>query len=181
MKILPPVGQSAGQDRFNATATSLGATMTTPIRHAAAWMLSAVASCAAPAYAQNNAATAAMTASADGTETSVPFDQTERNRNREQQLLGTPREFGDSGTQHNIDDAQRAALLDGQHVTVTAGQPARRTSPSKAPTAANGPLRAVAQQPGRPNAGPALPAGATKNPYADPYGAGKRSVYRSPW
>ncbi|MGF6900931.1 hypothetical protein [Paraburkholderia sp. GAS348] len=153
--------------------------MTTPIRLAATWMLVAVATCAAPAFAQNSAATAAIPGNAYGAEAPVPFGQTEKNRNREQQLLGAPREYsdGDGGTQRNIDHAQR----DEQRMTVTGGQPASGKGQRKAPAGAHDPLRGAAQ-PGRPNAGAdLLPAGAAKNAYADPYGAGKRSVYRSPW
>jgi hypothetical protein len=147
--------------------------MTTPLQLALAWVLTAVATCAAPAFAQNSAANAAITASAYGAEAPAPFNQTERNRNHEQQLLGAPRDYGDGGTQRNADDAQR--------MTVMGGQPAPGKGQRKAPAAANGPL-GVAAQPGRPNAGAdLLPAGAAKNARADPYGAGKRSVYRSPW
>ena len=158
--------------------------MTTPIRHAAAWMLTTVATCAAPAFAQSNAATAAMTAPAYGAEAPAPFRQTENNRNREQELLGAPREYGDGdgGTRRNIYDAQSAAIPDQKRKTLTGGQPAASKGQRTAPAAAHDPLR-VAAQPGRPNVGAALlPAGAAKkNAYADPYGAGKRSVYRSPW
>jgi hypothetical protein len=158
--------------------------MTTPIRLAAAWMLTAVATCAAPAFAQNNAATASSTARAYGAEAPAPFRQTEKNRNREQQLLGAPREYGDGdgGTRRNIDDAQSAALLGEKRMTVTGGQPAAGQGQGTAAAGAHDPLR-VAAQAGRPNVGAALlTAGAAKkNAYADPYGAGKRSVYRSPW
>jgi hypothetical protein len=144
-------------------------------------MLAAAATCAVPAFAQNNAAPAARTVTGYGAAAPAPVDRAAKNRNSEQQLLGAPREYSDGGTQGNTDDAQRAALLDEQRMTVTDGQPAPRKGQRKAPAAANGPLR-VAGQPGRANAGDSLlPAGAAKNTYTDPYGAGKRSVYRSPW
>lgn len=152
--------------------------MSTSIRHAATWMLVAAAACAAPAFAQNNAAPAA---NGYGAAAPAPVDRAAKNRNKEQLLLGAPREYGDGGMQGNTEDAQRAALLDQQRMTLTDGQPAPGKAQRKPPAAANGQLR-VAGQPGRPNAGDnLLPAGEAKNTYADPYGTSKRSVYRSPW
>lgn len=159
--------------------------MTTSIRHAATWVFVAVATCATPVFAQNNAAPAATAANGYGADTPAPANRTAKNRTREQQLLGAPREYGGDDMQGKTDDTQRAALLDEQRMTVTGaapgGQPAPGKGQRKAPAAANGQLR-VADQLGRANAAAGLlPEGAAKNAYADPYGAGKRTVYRSPW
>lgn len=147
-------------------------------------MLAGAATCAISAFAQNNAAPAAATVNGYGAAAPAPVDRAAKNRNNEQLLLGAPREYGDGGMQDNTDDAQRAALLDQQRMTVTGGQPAPAgKAQRKAPAAANGQVRVAGQPgPGRQNAGDGLlPAGAAKNTYADPYGTSKRSVYRSPW
>jgi hypothetical protein len=162
--------------------------MTISIRHAATWMFVAVAASAVPAFAQSTAPVAAPT-NGNAANAPAPVNRTVRDRNSEQQLLGAPREYGNDGIQGgNGDDPQRTALLDEQRMTVTDGgqaaRPAAARGQRKAPAGANGtngPVR-VAGQPGRPNAADGLtPQGATRAAYADPYGAGKRTVYRSPW
>lgn len=156
--------------------------MSTSIQHAATWMLATIATCAVPAFAQNDAAPAAATTNGYGAVAPVPVDRATKNRNKEQLLLGAPREYGSGATQGNVDDARRDALLDEQRMTVTDGQPVPGKAPRKAPGAANGAMR-VAGPPGGPKTGDALPPprAAKKTTYADPYGAGKGSVYRSPW
>lgn len=182
--VLGGSAQSAAQDKFKLNCIFLGATMNTPIRLAAASLLTAVVTCGPPAFAQNNAATAATTDSIYSAESPAPFGQTEKNRDPEQQSLGTKHAYGDGngGPQRNFDDAQRAALLDEQRMTIPDGQTAAgKKGRPKAPAAANDPLR-VAAEPGRPNTGAASrPAGAAKNAYPDPYGTGGRPLYRSPW
>jgi hypothetical protein len=188
--------------------------MTNSIRHTATCMFVAVATCALPAFAQNNAAPAAPAATAIndyGAGLPAPGDRRAKNRDNEQELLGAPPEYGGGDTpQDNTDDAQRAALLDEQRMTVTDGgagaQRAPRNAQRKAPGAANGQMRAAGQ--GRPNAAGGqqpqdaaknpgqmrvagqgrptaaeglLPQGAATNTYADPFGGGKRAIYRSPW
>jgi hypothetical protein len=156
-------------------------------------LLLAIATHAAPAFAQNAApaaarpALAATAATSYGTPAAAPRAKPgEANRNREMQLLGAPRDYGSPGTQRgNTADAQQAALLDEQRMTVLGGAPpaVRKGQGNKAQAGANGKLR-VAGQPGRPNAADGLmPDGAAKNTYADPYAAeaGKRAVYKSPW
>lgn len=155
-------------------------------------LLLALALYAAPALAQNAAAPApaapALAATA-ATSYSTPAPAARANpgaanRNSEAQLLGAPREYGSPDTQQgNTADAQQAALLDEQRMTVLGGaQPAvRKGQPNKAQIAANGNVR-VAGQPGGPNAAERLmPDGAAKTTYADPFDAGKRAVYKSPW
>ncbi|AXL52834.1 hypothetical protein DSC91_006006 [Paraburkholderia caffeinilytica] len=159
-------------------------------------LLIAIATYAAPALAQNAAAPApaapALAATA-ATSYGTPAPAARAkpgtaNRNSEAQLLGAPRDYGSPDAQQgNTADAQQAALLDEQRMTVLGGArpalPAVRKGqqPNKAQAAANGKVR-VAGQPGRPNAADGLmPEGAAKNTYADPYNTGKHAVYKSPW
>jgi hypothetical protein len=176
--------------------------MITTLRHTRTSLLRAIATCAtcatcaicaAPALAQNAAAapapaapTLAATASTSY-RTPAPAARAKpgaAHRNSEAQLLGAPRDYGSPGAQQgNTADAQQAALLDEQRMTVLGGgQPAvGKGQRNKAPAAANGKLR-VAGQPGRPNAADGLmPDGAAKTTYADPFDAGKHAVYKSPW
>ncbi len=106
------------------------------------------------------------------------------NRNSETQLLGAPRDYGSPDAQQgNTADAQQAALLDEQRMTVLGGSAAGRaqSSPTRRRPPANGKVR-VAGQPGGPNAADRLmPDGAAKTTYADPYDPGKHAVYKSPW
>jgi hypothetical protein len=167
--------------------------MTTSLRHTATWMFFSIASCAAPAFAQNaapNPAVAAPVPAATavndyGVNGQLPADRRAAHRNSEQALLGAPNPYGTDNAQGNTDDAQRTALLDTQRMTVLGGgqgaQPAVGKGQRKAaPAPANGQMR-VAGQPGRPNAANALtPEGAATTTYADPY-ASKQGVYRSPW
>lgn len=164
--------------------------MIIPLRHITPSLLLAVATYAAPVLAQNAAAPApaapALAATA-ATSYGTPAPAARANpgaahRNSEAQLLGAPREYGSPDAQQgNTADAQQAALLDEQRMTVLGGaQPAVRNvrkvgkgQPNKA---------RVAGQPGGPNAAAALmPEGAAKTTYADPYDAGKHAVYKSPW
>ena len=166
--------------------------MTASIRHTTTWMFLALASCAAPAFAQNAApapaaAPAATAATGYGSNAQkTPVERRAARRNSEQQLLGAPHEYStDDTAQGNTDEAQRTALLNEQRMKVLGGaqgaQPARGKGQRKAPAAANGQLR-VAGQAGRPTAAEGLmPEGAAKTTYADPYDAGKHAVYRSPW
>lgn len=163
--------------------------MITTLRHARTSLLLAIATCAcaAPALAQNAApapaapALAATAATSYGTPAPTARAKPgDARRNSEAQLLGAPRDYGSPDAQKgNTADAQQAALLDEQRMTVLGGaQPAVR---NKAPGAANGKVR-VAGQPGRPNAAAGLmPESAAKNTYADPYATGKHAVYKSPW
>jgi hypothetical protein len=168
--------------------------MMTSLRHTATWTFLAIASCATPAFAQNaapNPATAvrppaATAANGYGLNAQLPADRRAAHRSSEQGLLGAPNPYGTDGAQGNTNDAQRAALLDSQRMTVLGGdqaaQPAvgKGKGQRKAPAAANGQVR-VAGQPGRPNAADGLtPEGAARATYADPY-ATKQGVYRSPW
>ncbi|RKE26219.1 hypothetical protein B0G76_7831 [Paraburkholderia sp. BL23I1N1] len=163
-------------------------------RHTTTSLFLAIAAYAAPALAQNAApapAAPALAATAS-TSYSTPAPAARANpgaahRNSEAQLLGAPREYGTPGAQQgNTADAQQAALLDEQRMTVLGGQggqPAvgKGQRNNKAPAAANGKVR-VAGQPGAPNAAASLmPEGAAKAAYADPYDPGKHAVYRSPW
>lgn len=109
-------------------------------------------------------------------------------RASEEKLLGAPQEYGAADApQRNTADAQQAALLDEQRMSVTGAGPGALAAPGKGQRikvpAANGNAR-VAGQP-RPTANDALmPATAAKATYADPYdltGTGKHGVYRSPW
>ncbi|SED11429.1 hypothetical protein SAMN02787142_2581 [Burkholderia sp. WP9] len=163
--------------------------MNTSLRHTATWMLLAIGSCAAPAFAQKAApepAPAATAVNAYGVNAQLPANRRAAHRDSEKALLGSPNPYGTDNMQGNTDDAQRAALLDTQRMTVLGGgqgaQPAVGKGQRKAPAAANGQVR-VAGQPGRPNpAANALAAdGTAKTTYADPYTSGKRGVYRSPW
>lgn len=171
--------------------------MIIPLRHTTTSLFLAIATFAAPALAQNAApATAApgpAATAATGYGTPRPAAAANARgvrQKHEDQLLGAPRQYGTPDAQQgNTDDAQQAALLDEQRMTVlgggAGGQPALgKGLRNKAPGAANGKVQA-AGQPGRPNAANGLmPAGAAKTTYADPYdptGPGKHSVYRSPW
>ncbi|REG61186.1 hypothetical protein B0G80_4020 [Paraburkholderia sp. BL6669N2] len=170
--------------------------MITSLRHTASWTLLAIASCAVPAFAQNaapnNAAPAlppaATAANGYGLNAQLPANRRAAHRNSEQALLGSPNPYSTDGAQGDTNDAQRAALLDTQRMTVLGGdqaaQPAvgkgKAKGKGKAPAAADGQVR-VAGQPGRPNTAAGLtPQGATRTTYTDPY-AGKQGVYRSPW
>lgn len=163
--------------------------MMTSLRHIASWTLLAIASCAAPAFAQNAAPAlppAATAANGYGLNAQLPANRRTAHRSSEQALLGAPNPYSTDGAQGDTNDAQRAALLDTQRMTVLGGdqaaQPAvgKGKGKGKAPAAVNGQLR-VAAQPGRPNAGTgATPEGAARTTYTDPY-ASKQGVYRSPW
>ena len=165
--------------------------MTISFRHITPPLLLAIATYAVPALAQNAAAPApaapALAATA-ATSYGTPAPAARANpgaahRNSEAQLLGAPRDYGSPDAQQgNTADAQRAALLDEQRMTVLGGaQPAVRKQPNKAQAAGNGKVR-VAGQPGGPNAAARLmPDGAAKTTYADPFDAGKHAVYKSPW
>lgn len=152
-----------------------------------------IGTCTAPALAQNAApapaapALAATAATSYGTPTpAAPANPGAAHRNSEAQLLGAPRDYGSPDAQQgNTADAQQAALLDEQRMTVLGGQggqPAVRKGQRNQPqAAANGKVR-VAGQPGGPNAADGLmPEGAAKATYADPYDQGKHAVYKSPW
>jgi len=164
--------------------------MTISFRHTTTSLLLAIATCAAPAIAQNAApapaapALAATAATSYGVPTAAaPANPGAAHRNSEAQLLGAPREYGSPDAQQgNTADAQQAALLDEQRMTVLGGQgaqPAGRGQRNKAQAAANGKVR-VAGQPGDPNAA-LMPEGAAKTTYSDPYDPGKHAVYKSPW
>lgn len=167
--------------------------MTTSLRHTATWIFLAIACGAVPAFAQNaapngggNAPPPAATAvNGYGVEAQLPANRRAAHRDSEKALLGSPNPYGTDNPQGNTDDAQRAALLDTQRMTVLGGQgaqPAVGKGQRKAPAAAKGQVQ-VAGQPGPPNqANAALAAdGTAKTTYADPYSAGKHGVYRSPW
>jgi hypothetical protein len=166
--------------------------MMTTLRHTRTSLLLAIATCATPALAQNAApaaaaqpALAATAATSYGTPAPVAAAKPgDANRNREMQLLGAPRDYGSLDEQKgNTADAQRAALLDDQRMTVLGGAPpaVRKGQRKPAQAAGNDKLR-LAGQPGRPNAADGLmPDGAAKNTYADPYAAGNKPVYKSPW
>lgn len=171
--------------------------MIIPLRHTTTSLFLAIATFAAPALAQNAAPAPAPATAAPGlaataaTGYGTPRPAAAANargarHKSEDQLLGAPPQYGSPDAQQgNTADAQQAALLDEQRMTVTGGQPALGNGlRNKAPGAANGKVQA-AGQPGRPNAANSLmPAGAAKTTYADPYdptGPGKHSVYRSPW
>ncbi len=145
----------------------------------------AIAACTMPAFAQN-VTPAVPTANGYGALTNAPAntrnDARMKQRTSEQQLLGGPGAYGDIGAQGNGDDPQRAALLDERRMTVLGGDQPAPAAPGKRKVArpANGEMR-VAAQPGTPNGAGQQAAGTTKNAYADPYAAGKRGVYRSPW
>src|SRR5579871_4744744 len=109
--------------------------MTTPIRLAAVWTLTVIASCALPAFAQNNGPAAPAAKAVNngygngapaydigGTGMQTPADRQARNYKREEDLLGAPHEYGGADTpQDNTEDAQRAALLDERRMTVLGG------------------------------------------------------------
>ena len=164
--------------------------MTISFRHTRTSLLLAIATCAAPALAQNAAPApplAATAATSYGTPTAAaPANPGAAHRNNEAKLLGAPRDYGSPDAQQgNTADAQQAALLDEQRMTVLGGQGGQpavgKAQRNKAPAAANGKVR-VAGQPGRPNAADGLmPDGAAKTTYADPYAPGKHAVYKSPW
>ena len=171
--------------------------MNTSLRHTATSLFVAIAWCAAvPALAQTAApapvAPAAAAATAPGyggINAAAPKNGRAAHRASEEKLLGAPQEYGAADApQRNTADAQQAALLDEQRMSVTGAGPGALPAPGKgqrikAPAAANGNAR-VAGQP-RPTANDALmPAAAAKATYADPYdltGSGKHGVYRSPW
>ncbi|MFM0556101.1 hypothetical protein P0D69_34795 [Paraburkholderia sediminicola] len=168
--------------------------MMTSLRHTATWTFLAIASCAMPAFAQNAAPNpaaaarppAATAANGYGLNAQLPAERRAAHRSSEQGFLGAPNPYGTDDTQGNTNDAQRAALLDTQHMTVLGGdqaaQPAvgKGKGQRKAPAAVNGQVR-VAGQPGRPTAADGLtPQGAARATYTDPY-ASKQGVYRSPW
>lgn len=167
--------------------------MTISFRHTTTSLLLAIATCSAPALAQNAAPAAApaaptlaaTAATAYGTPTpAARANPGAAHRNSEAQLLGAPHEYGSPGAQQgNTADAQQAALLDEQRMTVLGGgQPAvGKGQRNKPQAAANGKVR-VAGQPGGPNAADGLmPEGAARTTYANPYDPGKHAVYRSPW
>jgi hypothetical protein len=166
--------------------------MTISFRHTTTSLLLAIATCAAPAIAQNAAPAPAAPALAATAATgyygvptaAAPANPGAAHRNSEAQLLGAPREYGSPDAQQgNTADAQQAALLDEQRMTVLGGQGAQpavgKGQRNKAQAAANGKVR-VAGQPGDPNAA-LMPEGAAKTTYADPYDPGKHAVYKSPW
>ncbi|MFP3565377.1 hypothetical protein [Paraburkholderia sp. SIMBA_030] len=172
--------------------------MNIPLGHTATSLLVAIAWCAAvPALAQTAApapaAPAATAATAPGygggTNTVAPKNGRAAHRASEEKLLGAPQEYGTADApQRNTVDAQQAALLDEQRMSMTGRAPGAlpprgKGQRFKAPAAANGNAR-VAGQP-RPTANDALmPAAAAKATYADPYnltGTGNHGVYRSPW
>ncbi|CAE6824216.1 hypothetical protein [Paraburkholderia domus] len=166
--------------------------MTISFRHTTTSLFLTIATCAAPALAQNAAPAAPTLAATAATSYGTPAPAAPANpgaahRNNEAKLLGAPRDYGSPDAQQgNTADAQQAALLDEQRMTVLGGgqggQPAvGKGQRNKAQAAANGKVR-VAGQPGGPNAANALmPEGAAKTTYADPYDPGKHAVYRSPW
>lgn len=165
--------------------------MTIPFRHIAPSLLLAIATYAVPALAQNAAAPApaapALAATA-ATSYGTPAPAARAkpgvaNRNSETQLLGAPRDYGSPDAQQgNTADAQQAALLDEQRMTVLGGaQPAVRKQPNKAQAAGNGKVRVAGQQGGPNAANRLMPDGAAKTTYADPFDAGKHAVYKSPW
>ncbi|MFM0152603.1 hypothetical protein [Paraburkholderia sediminicola] len=169
--------------------------MTISFRHTTRSLLLAIATCAVPALAQNAPPVAAAptlaatAATAYGTPTpAARANPGAAHRNSEAQLLGAPHEYGSPDAQQgNTADAQQAALLDEQRMTVLGGgqggQPAvgKGQRNKAAQAAANGKVR-VAGQPGGPNAADGLmPEGAARATYADPYDPGKHAVYRSPW
>ena len=168
--------------------------MTFSFPHTTTSLFIAIAMYAAPALAQNAApAPAAAPALAATAATSyatpaaaAPAKPGVAHRKSEAQLLGAPREYGSPDAQQdNTADAQQAALLDEQRMTVLGGQGGQpalgKGQRNKAQAGANGKVR-VAGQPGGPNAAAGLmPDGAAKTTYADPYDPGKHAVYKSPW
>lgn len=158
--------------------------MTTSLRHTATWMFLAIASCAVPAFAQNAApdraapAPAATAVNGYGVNAQLPANRRAAHRDSEKALLGSPNPYGKDNVQGNTDDAQRAALLDTQRMTVLGGGQGAKPALGKGQRKVQ-----AAGQPGRPNqANAALAAdGTAKTTYADPYSAGKHGVYRSPW
>jgi hypothetical protein len=166
--------------------------MTISFRHTTTSLFLTIATCAAPAFAQNAAPAAPTLAATAATSYGTPAPAAPANpgaahRNNEAKLLGAPRDYGSPDAQQgNTADAQQAALLDEQRMKVLGGQvgqPAvgKGQRNNKAPAAANGKVR-VAGQPGVPNAAQGLmPEGAARAAYADPYDPGKHAVYRSPW
>ncbi|MFM0299643.1 hypothetical protein PQR05_18660 [Paraburkholderia sediminicola] len=168
--------------------------MTISFRHTPRSLLLAIATCAVPALAQNAppAAAAPTLAATAATAYGTPTPAARANpgaahRNSEAQLLGAPHEYGSPDAQQgNTADAQQAALLDEQRMTVLGGGQGGQSAVgkgqrNKAQAAANGKVR-VAGQPGGPNAADGLmPEGAARATYADPYDPGKHAVYRSPW
>lgn len=167
--------------------------MNISLRHTATSLFAAIAWCAVPAFAQMAApaapaAPAAATAPGYGMNAAAPQNGRVAHRASEEQLLGAPQEYGADTLQRNTADAQQAALLDEQRMSVTRQGPGAPAAPGKgqrlkAPAAANGNARVAGQR--RPTANDALmPATAAKTTYADPYdptGTGKHGVYRSPW
>ncbi|MFL9865164.1 hypothetical protein PQR67_13380 [Paraburkholderia fungorum] len=168
--------------------------MTITFRHTSTSLFLAIATYAAPALAQNAAPApaapvlAATAATSYGTPTAAaPVKPGVAHRKSEADLLGAPRDYGSPDAQQgNTADAQQAALLDEQRMTVLGGQgaqPAVRKGlrNNTLPAGANGKVR-VAGQPGGPNAADGLmPDGAAKTTYADPYAPAKHAVYKSPW
>jgi hypothetical protein len=173
--------------------------MNASLRHTATSLFAAIASCvccAAPALAQGAAPAPAAAAAAPapgygGNAMAPKKGGRAAHRAGEEKLLGAPQEYSSPTDlpRRNTVDAQQAALLDEQRMSVTAAGPGGQAAPlkgqrNKAPVAAaNGNARGAARP--RPNANDAmLPAGAAKTTYADPYdltGTGKHGVYRSPW
>ncbi|MCC8401261.1 hypothetical protein LJ655_05010 [Paraburkholderia sp. MMS20-SJTN17] len=168
--------------------------MNNSIRHAAGCLFVAVTTYALPAFAQYNvdnvepATPDAAALNDDGAGLPAPAGRRATNRPGEQQPPGAPAEYGGGDTpQGDTGEAQRAAPLGQQRVTVTNGgagaRRARDDAKRKTPATDNGQMR-VAGQPGPagPTAAEARPLqGAPKNVYADPYDAGKHPIYRSPW
>jgi hypothetical protein len=98
--------------------------MNTSLRHTATWMLLAIGSCAMPAFAQKAApepAPAATAVNAYGVNAQLPANRRAAHRDSEKALLGSPNPYGTDNMQGNTDDAQRAALLDTQRMTVLGG------------------------------------------------------------
>ncbi|HZZ10019.1 MAG TPA: hypothetical protein VFE79_04965 [Paraburkholderia sp.] len=163
--------------------------MTITLRHTATWLLLATASITMSALAQNAPAAGQDAATAAGPQiggATAPAGVNPRVKQRrsEQQLLGAPNEYGAAGAQGaDTADAQQAALLDEGRMRVIGGAPAPAKGQRKAP-AGNAQGAAAAQAGGVTAAGALMPTGAARATYADPFdatGAGKHTVYRSPW
>ncbi|MET3230425.1 UNVERIFIED_ORG: hypothetical protein ABIC54_002619 [Burkholderia sp. 1263] len=145
-------------------------------------MLLAIATSAMPAFAQNAATAPAAgpapaAAAGYGGAAQAPANRRAKHQDREQKLLGAPRQYSlDDAPLGKAGDAQQT-LLDERRMTVLGGG---KPAPGKGqPRAGQVP---VAAKPGRAKAAEALlPEGAARNAYADPYATGKRPVYRSPW
>lgn len=168
--------------------------MTISFRQTSTSLFLVMAAYAAPALAQNAAPAPAAPVLAATASTSygtppaaAPAKPGVAHRKSEADLLGAPRDYGSPDAQQGVTaDAQQAALLDEQRMTVLGGQGAQPAlgkvqRNNKLPAGANGKVR-VAGQPGGPNAVDGLmPDGAARSTYADPYAPGKHAVYKSPW